>query len=300
MDKVTVLMSSYNGEKYIKTQIDSILKQENVIVELVVRDDGSKDKTLEILKKYAEIYSNITIIEGSNVGWRQSFAELLINAPDSDLYAFADQDDFWMENKLYVAIEQIRQYECVPCLYRGRSYIADSELNTSGEKFQDIPVLSVTRSLFQNYCQGCTLVFNRKLRELYLRYPIKTVSHDVWLPMIALHTGKIVDDANAYMLYRVHSSNASAGQTSFQKIKRYFDGILRRSPSKYDFNYGSVLYLNYRDCLNPESQKICHQMSIYSKSISTKTRLLLNKEVRGNSVLRTVMVKYFILTNGYR
>lgn len=300
MDKVVVLMSAYNGEKYIKEQIDSILNQVHVDIELVVRDDGSNDATVEILNKYREENANIIVIEGKNVGWRQSFAELLLHAPESEFYAFADQDDYWMENKLFVAVENIKQFDNIPCLYRGRSYIADSELNNTWKKFQNIPILSTTRSLYQNYCQGCTLVFNKKLRELYLRYPIKTVSHDVWLPMIALHTGKIVDDSEAYMLYRIHSSNASAGQTWLKTMERRLKGITKKSASKYDYNYGEALYRNYRDCLNEESIEICHQMATYRQSIKTKIKLLFNKEVRGNTVLRTIMVKYFILTNSYR
>lgn len=300
MEKVVVLLSSYNGEQYISEQIDSILAQTGVEVEILIRDDGSTDSTMRILKSYERQHSNICVIAGENVGWRRSFSELIVSAPESAYYAFADQDDYWMAEKLSVAVGKIHKYEDLPCLYRGRSYIADGELRNSGKMFQNIPVPDTTRSLFQNYCQGCTLVFNQKLRKQYLHFPIATVSHDIWIPMLARHCGKIVDDDSAYMLYRVHLSNATAGESWFKTWKRRMKVICRKSASKLDYNYGEALYCNFRDCLHSDSLEICRQMANYQTDLHVKFALLFNPKVRGNSLFRTMMVKYFILTNGYR
>lgn len=102
---VAVLMSTYNGEKYIKEQIESILGQENVSVEIFIRDDGSIDHTVDIVEKY----DNINIIRGENIGVGNSFMELVYKVPNSfEFYAFADQDDIWLNNKMEKGIEKIR------------------------------------------------------------------------------------------------------------------------------------------------------------------------------------------------
>ena len=97
--KVAVLLSTYNGEKYVGAQIHSILTQNYKNIEIVVRDDGSKDKTVEIIKEYMQKYSNIVLHQGENLGFIKSFFELL-KYEDADYYAFADQDDIWLPNKI--------------------------------------------------------------------------------------------------------------------------------------------------------------------------------------------------------
>lgn len=300
MDTIVVLMSTYNGQKYVMQQIDSILKQKNVTVKLLIRDDGSTDGTKELLEKVDKVNDNVTVQYGNNVGWRQSFANLIMDAGEYDYYAFADQDDYWMEDKLACAINAIRSYNDIPCAYRGRSIISDGELNPSDSIFPKGLPISPTRALFQNYCQGCTMVFNRRLRDLYVEHPISVSSHDVWLPLIALHTGIIVDDPHPHMFYRVHASNATAGKTFIQTLRKRIKVVKKQSDSVYHYNYGKVLYNDYRELLNGESLKICQQMSEYDMSLLTKIKLLLNPEVRGNTILRTLLVKYFIITNSYR
>ena len=97
--KVLVLMSTYNGEKYLREQIDSILGQRGVEVSLLVRDDGSTDATLTTLDEYKES-GRLDYYCGNNLGPARSFMHLLQNAPASDFYAFSDQDDKWMDDKL--------------------------------------------------------------------------------------------------------------------------------------------------------------------------------------------------------
>ena len=106
MKTVQILLSSYNGDKYINRQIDSILCQKDVEVHLLIRDDGSTDQTRQIIKKYEKKYPfNIKVVLGENIGWKKSFFTLLKLAGDYDYYAFADQDDYWYEDKEISAID---------------------------------------------------------------------------------------------------------------------------------------------------------------------------------------------------
>src|SRR5574344_1284030 len=106
MDKVNVLLSSYNGEKYIKTLLDSVLSQENVDVDLLVRDDASSDTTIDILQSY-QAKKQLNLLQGENMGPARSFLFLLQHSHDANYYAFADEDDFWEKEKLSVAIEKL-------------------------------------------------------------------------------------------------------------------------------------------------------------------------------------------------
>ena len=120
MVSVNVLMSTYNGEKYLSQQIESIINQKgNFDLRLIIRDDGSTDSTPEILEKYAKKYPKIIsyYLEG-NKGYNFAFFELLRFSPQADFYAFSDQDDVWIENKLDFAIKALQSANNnIPLLY---------------------------------------------------------------------------------------------------------------------------------------------------------------------------------------
>ena len=106
---VTVLMSTYNGERFLKEQLDSILQQQDVDVRLCVRDDGSTDGTMDILLEYADA---IELTIGNNFGVGNSFMSMVYSANlESDYYAFSDQDDIWMPDKLISAVDELKNIE---------------------------------------------------------------------------------------------------------------------------------------------------------------------------------------------
>ena len=103
MTSIAVMMSTFNGEAYVEEQINSILNQLNVKISLFIRDDGSKDKTISIIRNKINRNSNIQLIQGENVGVGNSFMNLLYSTPDDyDFYAFSDQDDIWESEKIYI------------------------------------------------------------------------------------------------------------------------------------------------------------------------------------------------------
>ena len=125
MRNILVLMSTYNGEKYLKEQIDSILAQKNVEVTIRVRDDGSTDGTIRILEEYQKC-GKLNWYSSTNMGPAKSFLDLVYNAPlKYDYYAFCDQDDYWKEDKLYKAIERLEHFDDKPALYHCELEIVD-------------------------------------------------------------------------------------------------------------------------------------------------------------------------------
>lgn len=116
---VQVVMSTYNGEKYLKEQIDSILSQEGVDVRLYIRDDGSSDRTTDILASYQE-HKNVKIEKGNNLGFAKSFLTALDECDEADYYAFSDQDDVWekisFQPQSRYSKKKVSQHRC--CIVR--------------------------------------------------------------------------------------------------------------------------------------------------------------------------------------
>lgn len=137
MRNILVLMSTYNGEKYLKEQIDSILAQKNVEVTIRVRDDGSTDGTIRILEEYQKC-GKLNWYSSTNMGPAKSFLDLVYNAPlKYDYYAFCDQDDYWKEDKLYKAIERLEHFDDKPALYHCELEIVDENRKCGAFRFSD-------------------------------------------------------------------------------------------------------------------------------------------------------------------
>ena len=135
MYKVAVLLSTYNGSKYIKEQIDSILSQEGVNIDIYIRDDGSTDETVNIIYEYKS--NNIFLTEGKNIGVGNSFMELLYSVPEIyDYYAFADQDDIWSEKKTRIAIEVLQKNK--KHLYASNQELIDKSGKSLGLRYEKI------------------------------------------------------------------------------------------------------------------------------------------------------------------
>ena len=229
MPKIQVLMSTYNGEKYLSEMINSILNQNLVEISLLIRDDGSSDSTLLILQRYAKTYKNITFYQGKNLGFAESFWDLVKEAGGSDYYAFCDQDDVWFSDKLITAIDKltINQPSDVPILYTGNVVEVDHNLNVINEVgFKVTDVLSYADSLKKSILPGCTFVFNNRLLQKLKMYSGKHISHDWTTYIVATALGKVIYDETPHMFYRIHSNNTIGIESKLKcltnKIKRFF------------------------------------------------------------------------------
>ncbi|MEH7106793.1 glycosyltransferase family 2 protein [Bacillus sp. JJ1764] len=210
--KVQILLSTYNGEKYVAQQLDSLLQQDYQNLEILVRDDGSKDQTVNIIESYAAEHSNIQLIKTVNKGVISSFFELVEKASDSaEYFAFCDQDDFWKPTKVSRAVALMeKEAASVPVLYFSRLEIVDENLQFL--KHSQIPPKGVgfENALIQNVATGCTIHFNKAMRELFISHvPAvdKVTMHDAWFYLLGAAFGKIVYDPESHLLYRQHSSN---------------------------------------------------------------------------------------------
>ena len=217
--KVCVLMSTYNGEKYIKEQIDSILSQEGVEIKLVVRDDGSTDKTLSILYNY----KNITLLAGNNIGCEASFQNLLHYDVNADYYAFADQDDVWQPRKIFSAIENIKSHQCD--LSVCNLMLVDAGLKQIKPLFSDEDIeynQYIMNTFAQSNLHGCVQVWTRQLHNhIKLFHSYELFPHDVLVNAVANLLSSTYIDKRCYINYRLHGDNVSGYTTNkWKKIKR--------------------------------------------------------------------------------
>ena len=218
MHNVCVLMSTYNGEKYLREQIESLKLQKGVCLSILARDDGSSDATIGILDEY----KNAGVLEwysGENIGSARSFLDLVAHAPECEYYAFCDQDDYWFPEKLAAAIGKLAETDnSKSALYFSGTQFADANLNPIPLKDKcDFATLRIPAAFMFNIAKGCTMVFNRCLAERLSEYHPETVDmHDAWVYKVCLVTGnQVIADPNSYILYRQHGSNVIGESNGF-------------------------------------------------------------------------------------
>ena len=227
---VQILMSTYNGAKYLKDQIDSILQQDYSDFQLLIRDDGSTDGTPRVLSTYADQNTIISYITEQNAGVVISFFELIKKADDSnEWFAFSDQDDVWLSCKISKALELMSGYDSsVPLLYCSNKIVTDEQLNPVSQEIKEyVRQPSFGNALVQNICTGCTCLFNRELLKLLRKQmPQYVIMHDWWLYLTASCFGIVVYDCNSYILYRQHEHNVWGAKRTYLELFKYRIGQL--------------------------------------------------------------------------
>lgn len=269
MEQIQVLMSTYNGEKFLSDQIDSILNQVDVDVRLLIRDDGSQDGTVDILKEYARKHKNIFWYQGENIGPQKSFFDLLTNASlECRYFAFSDQDDYWLPEKLVRAVGMIRNLEKEkaeqPILYGSKVIYASDNLEKQ-EKFEykNKKKPGFGNALVENIFMGCTEVFNYSLIELVRAHqPKQKMWHDWWLYLSATCFGAVIYDESAFVLYRQHGNNQVGMQNSWRerwknRVKNFkkLKGSISKQAREFMEIYGNEYELFEQVRLIAESSK---------------------------------------------
>jgi glycosyltransferase involved in cell wall biosynthesis len=204
---VEVLMSTYDGERFLRPQVDSVLAQTGVDVRLRVRDDGSRDATLAVLEEYAAD-RRVSVTRGANLGVPAAFFRLVDESSDDvDLWALCDQDDVWVPTKLSRAAAALADVPG-PALYCARVLVTDEDLRPLYPHELPRRGPSFANALVQNIALGCTVVLNWDAREvLRSRWPRECVMHDAWMYLVVAGVGSVVYDQALVVHYRQHRWN---------------------------------------------------------------------------------------------
>lgn len=254
---VAVLMSTYNGARFLREQVDSILAQSFADFTLYIRDDGSTDNTCTILSAYDD--PRIHLIRGENLGPAGSFFSLLIEAAHADYLFFSDQDDIWYPEKLSTMLTEIRKYEDTPAMVFSDFSMIDEEgvqTNCSYAQFASLRVspgeVGVDRLIPQPYVFGCASVINKKLAQLVLFPPEGIEMHDCWISLTAAAVGKLIYLPVQTIAHRFHSSNATGRKNQshpVERLKRLFSGFAAQTENTHLRLHQVNLLLQYHDKL---------------------------------------------------
>lgn len=273
-------MATFNGEKYLEEQIESIMKQEKVNVSLLISDDGSNDKTIEIIKKMQGKYKNISYqINPKNKKFTYNFIDLIYNCDYSqfDYFALSDQDDYWLKNKLISAIEKLDGLKAK--LYCSNLSVVDENLKFLSYLEDDsIKKTNKNTYIVENICTGCTTVFNKAFMEVLRKYyPQDIYLHDYWLFLIAVFVCDFEYDFNSYILYRQHGSNL-IGSNNKKSLSAYRNKW--KTSKSHQSHLCSELLKGFGEYISLDDKEILNVIINYKKRFNLKLRFLFSRRFR--------------------
>lgn len=227
MEQIDVLLATYNGEKYLKEQIDSILNQTYSNIRLIISDDCSKDRTREILKEYEQKDNRVIVYnQENNLGYVKNF-EFLLSKVENDIYMLSDQDDIWLKDKIEKTYNKLK--ETNSDLVFSDLEVVNENLEQIYPSFNDFMLLSRKIKKYKdsylmqylyNCVTGCTLMSKRKFLDKI--FPIPTISkhviHDTWIGLVVSLNGKVEYLNEKTIKYRQHGNN----QVGTNKISHKF------------------------------------------------------------------------------
>ena len=301
---INILLSTYNGCRYLAALLDSLLEQtcNNIIIN--IRDDGSTDRTREILDAYSDLHPSIRVEYGDNLGPARSFHELLKTAHEDDGYfAYCDQDDIWLADKIEAALTLLNADNADgPLLYCSRLEYVDADLKHLGYS----PVLKrapkLHNALVENVAIGCTLMFNHHTRKLLLDAPPPpSVMHDHWCYLLGSAFGRILFDPVPRIKYRQHKSNVyGAAASSYGLIKRRIARFINSAGRAYHPHDTAMLFHEqFGDRLDSQNQGMIERFISSRKSFGNRVRYALHPEVYRQSGLDNFILRCLILANHY-
>ena len=303
---ITVLLAVYNGEKYLKEQIESLLNQSIKDIKIVIRDDGSTDNSAEIISFYCNQYPDkITSIIGVPTGSAQkNFAELLRQC-DSDYIMFCDQDDIWLPQKIEKTLNAMKLAEqsgTKPALVHTDLKVVNQELSEIAPSFFEFQKLvqkdiTLPKLLVQNYVTGCTVMINRALKEKCGQIPNDCIMHDWWLALVAVLFGELVCVSEQTMLYRQHEDNQVGAKAAYglSFVKRKLQ-TLDKVRENYNATYtqAKALLSRYGDVLDDEQRNIIEKYCDIPKMNKFKKIRTIKKYGFKKCTRLRVMGQYFL------
>lgn len=292
---VALILSTYNGERYLWEQLDSLFSQTYTNFDIIARDDLSSDSTLKILGNY-----NVDILYSKeNLGAKKSFAEILnyvVLNKNSSYFLFCDQDDIWKEDKVEKTLIKMKELEQrfgdIPLLVHTNLEIVDEELRSIDRSFADFQKINLNKSefnglLMQNVITGCTMMINKRLAQKCLPMPSEAIMHDWWIGLVASKFGKIGYIDEATVQYRQHGNNA-IGAKSFS-IGFVFESIFKKITLDANIAQARGFLEKFQSELNDETLKMLKEFAeIEQKTWWQKRKLLWKYKLLKHGIIRNI------------
>jgi glycosyltransferase involved in cell wall biosynthesis len=297
-------MSTYNGERFLRAQLDSLFLASHPGLTLHVRDDGSTDRTLDILRTYMAASGAMSLEMGSNIGPAQSFLRLLHAAePNQDAYLFCDQDDVWNPEKIPVALDALSSVgQCIPAMYFSRvAYIDDGGTHLGVSHAPKC--LGLGNALVENVAQGCTIALNSAAREVICRArPEHQIMHDWWCYLLLSVFGRLLYDPVPRIKYRLHGRNATVTRPT--RLTQFVADVRRRLFQSYDTQMRSLqaaeFWRLYGESIRDDADRHLIRDFLAGKTSTVKRLgLAVGKRLKVNNGLYEPIHRLSILTNYY-
>lgn len=301
MSTVAIVMATYNGEKYVGQQINSILASTYQDFELFIYDDGSKDDTVSILREYEKVNSDkVHVFQNErNRGVNLNFL-MAMGRTTMDYIMFCDQDDVWKPNKIAITLKRIRHMEAqfgkeMPLAVFTDASIVDKDLKEIHSSFFNSNHLDPRKTdlahlLMENKLIGCTVMVNASLRKILQsnNYPEKSKLHDWWIALIAASFGRIGYVNESTLLYRQHENNVVGGAAFGSYVKKRIATLNRqREAIRVLQRQAEEFLLLYEDLLTEEKSAIILKFANLDQVNFMKRRSLILK----HGYLKTGLVR---------
>lgn len=296
LPSVAIIMSVYNADLYIEEQVRSILNQRNVDVRLWIRNDGSKDKTVEILRDKFEDDYRVVVTSGGNLGAAASFIQAIFECEfDCDYYGFSDADDVWIENKLSMSIDCIGLPSLPnPAAVATQMEVVDVNLRRIGLTSPPNIGFLFNNSLVQTVTSGASIVMNGSAFRLLRSYrPQSVVMHDAWVYLLISAFGTFSYLEHPTILYRQHGQNVFGTSHGFRKR---VDNRLNRLKSKSPYREQAAEFLSaFGDQLSSKNRQIIERYVNYDKSLTRRLLFAIWPTVQMQSWKASMFQRFLVL-----
>ena len=301
MEKIDILMATYNGEKYVAEQIESILNQTYTNFNLIISDDCSTDNTRNILEEYKQRDDRIQVYyQEQNLGYVKNF-EFLLKKVESEIYMLSDQDDVWIKEKVEKSYNKLFE-EKADLVYTDLKVVDENlkEINPSfmrmmkfykkATKYTDYRV-----AYLYNTATGCTIISKKKFIDKILPLPRnkKYLIHDSWIMLVVSLLGKVVYLDESYILYRQHGDNqvgakkVSSQMKSLDEIRKLFINVKKDLFSEY---------CNKTEIFPENLQNLNKKALEYFEMIENKRNINFIGWDIFHKIYKTESIRYYILT----
>jgi glycosyltransferase involved in cell wall biosynthesis len=301
---VHILLATYNGEKFLKEQLDSIARQTHCAWTLTVSDDGSTDDTLIIVHQFAnQVSQRVTVLHGPQKGSTHNFFHLIQHAQTDnpqDLYAFCDQDDVWLEEKLARAVSwHNSQTNQAVRLYCGRTQFVNEQLKPLGLSPGIRRTPSFGNALVQNIASGNTMVMSHDVLLAQMKvHPEHSVWHDWTTYLVATALGGLIwFDDEPCLLYRQHSGNVIGANNSIKLVVEAFSASIRgRYLNRIKAQLGACNDIDH--LLTPDNHSTQMQFFSILKNMSIASKIILwrRSSIRRQTPLSNLALALALLT----
>jgi len=288
---ISIALATYNGEKYIKEQLDSIYNQTLTPDEVIVCDDCSTDSTIDILKLYEKNYSLKLFVNHEKLGVIKNF-EKAISLCSGDYILLSDQDDIWLPEKIetYYNTSKSQNNTKIPLLiFSDLLLVYNNNLNTKNTFWKHngfkINKYTYKHILYGNFVTGCSIMINREMKKLILPFPNECTMHDHWIALIGYFFGKIIIIEKPLLYYRQHNNNVT--DNHIPSIKERIIKLL------YNNNYR-------KKYLQKEIVQASFFLKIFEIKFSRNSLKEIQEFVKLNNKSYLIKKYFFFIKNGFR